>query len=93
MSKHSQAKVELSSPMTSDMKTEVSELWKNFQNSKPVFTSTAEARNSVRAQLEKLASSHGLSVDDLVAQAHSTNDFQSHRIEAMHLERQLGYLK
>jgi hypothetical protein len=61
--------------------------------SKPLFASKSEAAAAFSAQLEKLAADHGLAVEELIHQAHTTRDSQPHHIEALHLERQVAHLR
>ena len=72
---------------------ETSELLKEYMRSKPLFASKGEAAAALSGQLEKLAADHGMAVDALIQQAHTTNDSQPHHIQALHLERQVAYLR
>jgi hypothetical protein len=70
-----------------------SELLEAFLKLRPEHQSNADALRAVSRELELLASSHGISVDDLLRDAHMTKDSKSYHHQVLQLERQLAFLR
>ena len=69
------------------------ELCKSVICSRPSSNFNGEAEQTIGIQLERLATDHGMDVDTLIEQAHTTRDSKAFHLEAMQLERQLAFLR
>lgn len=70
-----------------------SELLNAFQKLRPEHSSACDALRAASRELEQLASSQCVSVDDLLRDAHTTKDSKSYHHQALQLERQLAFLR
>ena len=72
---------------------EDSRLFEEFKNLKPRCASNREAAASALHELERIAAQLGQSVDDLLAEAHSSCELEPHHSQALTLERMIGHFR
>ena len=70
---------------------EVSSLYRDVMNSKPLYSDDETALAGVRKQLEVIAADAGMSVEEFLKEAHTTSNYTSEHATALQLERAIGF--
>lgn len=70
---------------------EITPLYAEFLNSKPLYPNNEAALVGVRKQLEELAAKNGMNVEEFLQEARTGKNYISDHVTALQLYRALGF--